>query len=756
MTYDIIHKNSTISGTPPAAGEIEVGEIAINAADAELYIKDTSGNIRKFQNTTTGTAAGVRFTQTGAGAVQRTVESKLQDVASVKDFGAVGDGVTDDTVAIQAAIDAVSVAGGGTLFVPPGTYYVTNLAMKTGVRLVGSSSSSVTLKFPPTNASINLITVINVDNVVIESLTIDSNDSTYTGDNTDTIAIQIYGGSGTGSNNNTIRNCRFINGRKRPYISNNADVTCRGLIIEGNHFIGRDALIPAVAPNSQTVQAIRMQPTATGCGDWCISGNRIEKCGNIIQVRHGTNDFDQLDSVVFSDNIAYDFPDDPNVSTSPIELFNITGLTVTGNTIYSGGRGYNGTYVRNATYSGNIAYDQSVYFFEMQSCDGVSIVGNSAYNCKAFVNETGGSFIGSSNILIASNTIIGGSEGEPGAPGYQVHSSVIHINSSVAHRNWKISDNLIVDPKYTRNAINFTHPVAGVEITNNRILLGDSTSNANGIYVRGTDIDILDNYVEFTGTLTDVGEGTAVASSLIAFVLGASYDNIRVKRNTVKVSGTDGRTPPNNAGFVGIGPVSSGVLSNLVVEDNTLIGAFAQPFFLLVTSGDTVLRNNNLDQATGNSSINPAIVHKRTKRMDEASAMPTTGTWNIGDIVWNTNPTFGGPVGWVCRVGGTPGTWEVFATTSQQRNIQAVADQDYTFNPLSTRGVLNYYTALTANRTITLSTTGVWNGCTCGVLRTAGGAFTLSVGGLKTLNTGEWCEATFNGSAWIITKFGTL
>tara|TARA_R110000868_G_scaffold53725_1_gene168444 strand:- start:430 stop:2010 length:1581 start_codon:yes stop_codon:yes gene_type:complete len=40
-----------------------------------------------------------------------------------------------------------------------------------------------------------------------------------------------------------------------------------------------------------------------------------------------------------------------------------------------------------------------------------------------------------------------------------------------------------------------------------------------------------------------------------------------------------------------------------------------------------------------------------------ASASPTTGTWNVGDRVFNTVPSIGQPKGWLCTVAGTPGTW---------------------------------------------------------------------------------------------------
>jgi hypothetical protein len=42
------------------------------------------------------------------------------------------------------------------------------------------------------------------------------------------------------------------------------------------------------------------------------------------------------------------------------------------------------------------------------------------------------------------------------------------------------------------------------------------------------------------------------------------------------------------------------------------------------------------------------------------SAAPTTGTWSVREIVYNTAPDTGQPVGWICTAAGTPGTWKAF------------------------------------------------------------------------------------------------
>jgi hypothetical protein len=65
------------------------------------------------------------------GAVERSLNSKMGELQSVTDFGATGDGVTDDTAFVQAACDA-----GGWIYFPPGTYLVDQVDVTAEVHLV--------------------------------------------------------------------------------------------------------------------------------------------------------------------------------------------------------------------------------------------------------------------------------------------------------------------------------------------------------------------------------------------------------------------------------------------------------------------------------------------------------------------------------------------------------------------------------------------------------------------------------------------
>jgi hypothetical protein len=107
-------------------------------------------------------ASQVLYDPAGVDAVQTTVQAKLRETVSVKDFGAVGDGVTNDTAAIQAAVDFLT-PGGGTVYLPSGTYLVdtivfpydngtTNADPSTTINFIGSGmTSTILLMNSPTN-----------------------------------------------------------------------------------------------------------------------------------------------------------------------------------------------------------------------------------------------------------------------------------------------------------------------------------------------------------------------------------------------------------------------------------------------------------------------------------------------------------------------------------------------------------------------------------------------------------------------------
>ncbi|WP_318202973.1 glycosyl hydrolase family 28-related protein [Streptomyces sp. SCL15-4] len=91
------------------------------------------------------------------------------DWLNVKDAGARGDGVTDDTAAIQTAINAAGTTGGGTLYFPAGRYILTAaLTWASGVNAVGAGPRATILQ--STDPNKDCITGTDVGSITLERL----------------------------------------------------------------------------------------------------------------------------------------------------------------------------------------------------------------------------------------------------------------------------------------------------------------------------------------------------------------------------------------------------------------------------------------------------------------------------------------------------------------------------------------------------------------------------------------------------------
>lgn len=148
--------------SPTGVPQLSSGELAWAVDSQELYIGNGSvaegspavGNSKVLteHDNLLELLGGYRFAEDSVNSfshsVSRSMQSKLDETVSVKDFGALGNGIVDDTAAFQLALESLFLSEETRYFkkliVPVGNYLISNdLYIPTNTVLVGESSQSI-------------------------------------------------------------------------------------------------------------------------------------------------------------------------------------------------------------------------------------------------------------------------------------------------------------------------------------------------------------------------------------------------------------------------------------------------------------------------------------------------------------------------------------------------------------------------------------------------------------------------------------
>jgi hypothetical protein len=162
----------------------------------------------------------------------------------------------------------------------------------------------------------------------------------------------------------------------------------------------------------------------------------------------------------------------------------------------------------------------------------------------------------------------------------------------------------------------------------------------------GVGYGIRAQFASLVETNTILIEGNAITSSdesgiFLSDVYGQITDNT-FKTCNVNATTAQGAIFINGITHVGVLHILGNRTDSTTASFPTSGGA----------AGDT-MRNNRKIHEANNTWQSMEILR---------SAIPTAGTWAVGDVVWNTVPAASGNIGWVCTTAGTPGTWKSWGT----------------------------------------------------------------------------------------------
>lgn len=582
----------------------------------------------------------------GTGAVATTVQSKLRESVSVLDFGAMGNGVTNDTAAFAAAAAYINLIGGGTLVIPPGTYLV---GKQTFAGVTGQ------------NYAYQAVDVLKITGCT-RPVVIDGRGAILKADP----ALKFGAFNPVTGNRHNPAGMPFTAGDyignayngMIQLVNNTGGVTVRNLELDGN--IANLVLGGTWGDTGRQLSAHGIR----------AYGNSSVMFENIYSHHHGC------------DGIMVGFPGlTSNSEPTPHTFINVRaeyngrqGLSIVG------GIGFKAVNCK-FSHTGRAVNAASGEIVASNPGAGVDLEAESAVirraafdNCE-FVNNYGSGMVadsGDTAEVTFSNCLFWG----------VTNYSIWPNKNKMAFSDCRIYG-AWVGARRDVNALPGVPHENGVKFA--RCHFEDKPWTTGAVYLAGGG---LFNTTDLSGTSFKDCSVTLNTGKL-DILIGAHVDGMLITSKTT--------VRPNQDYLILAGGC---VLRNVYIKDEAA-HTTADGYYINVDT-NTGLDNCFIDSPSnkigwgawvsgggmvGNSgkgrgmgSTQPDIMGQyaqlikfhvdRSARAHSVrthsvgTSAPTTLAWKVGDLVYNANPSAGGFVGWVCTVAGTPGTWKTFGAIS--------------------------------------------------------------------------------------------
>lgn len=694
-----------------ASGRVSGGEVWLtDSVGYKFVVKDsndvliaTYDNITGINGTGLATnAANVAYDPQGTGAVQTTVQTKLRESISVKDFGATGDGVTNDTAAINLA-SAAAAAQYKSLYFPSGVYLVTGLSVPSYAHWIGEGCDNTTIK--TTSLSAQLILSINAKTTVeIEGFRfygIKNTTANYGG------GIEVYNSSrvyihdclfenfswhgivvqgtqaGAGSKYVQIERCQF-----RLWDTPQYDSGCVTIREFSQYCTVRDCVMTAA-----TYHGVICQPYPPANLNGNIRGHMI--------VNNTISNCQAYGVALYDYNLAVNIS---TVANNGGGLIRVTTASphnyTTGDEVLIQGVGgtteANGIWIATVINSTTIDLNNSVFVNAYTSGGTVEITpdvwdlveGNTIFDINGAVigGDSGAGIyaVGVGNVRIANNHVFNSNintSSESLAPAgigvTGLRGSAVISGNMVERCNWHgilaatcvyggtvtITGNTVRD--CTKVAIR-SDGSKNVAITGNTVVTGRNTSLSAGIKHSAasacTGIVISGNHI-----LSYVTRGLYASFAKDYSITGNVLINAR-PAGTIEglvVEDCDQGSVSGNTVDMGASDYCPAIfirVTNTRISANSFKGGqpAGQVAFTVQLSG--VCTNTLFDETNSLSGLYAYNNSTGGTMHTRGTSAPTNAARQVGDIHWNTAPAAAGTIAWVATTAGDPPTWKTWGT----------------------------------------------------------------------------------------------